>query len=121
MWSVTLYSLTADIPRNEQPLRAPAQKSAKPEYAVNAKPLLFGTLILAASAVGHARAEAPHPGCVQIAELDVDPAQLERYDSAAKEQIEAAIRLEPGRSSLGSSEYTGTEHGSLRRPKWTRQ
>ena len=33
---------------------------------------------------------------IQIAEIVVDPAQLENYKAAVAEQIEAAIRLEPG-------------------------
>ena len=33
---------------------------------------------------------------IQIAEIVVDPAQLDSYRSAVAEQIEAAIRLEPG-------------------------
>ena len=33
---------------------------------------------------------------IQIAEIDVDPAQLESYKAAVQEQIEAAIGLEPG-------------------------
>jgi quinol monooxygenase YgiN len=33
---------------------------------------------------------------IQIAEIDVDPAQLDDYVAAVAEQIEAAIRLEPG-------------------------
>jgi quinol monooxygenase YgiN len=33
---------------------------------------------------------------LQLAEIEVDAAQLENYKVAAKEQIEAAIRLEPG-------------------------
>jgi quinol monooxygenase YgiN len=33
---------------------------------------------------------------IQIAEIDVDPAQLDRYKAAVAEQIEAAVRLEPG-------------------------
>jgi quinol monooxygenase YgiN len=33
---------------------------------------------------------------VQIAEIEVDPAQLDSYKAAATEQIEAAVRLEPG-------------------------
>jgi quinol monooxygenase YgiN len=33
---------------------------------------------------------------IQIAEIQIDPAQLENYKAAVKEQIEAAIRLEPG-------------------------
>ena len=33
---------------------------------------------------------------IQIAEIVVDPAQLDTYKAAVTEQIEAAIRLEPG-------------------------
>jgi quinol monooxygenase YgiN len=66
------------------------------EWLVHAKPLLFGALMLAAFAGGQARAEERQAGYVQIAELDVDPAQLESYEAAAKEQIETAIRVEPG-------------------------
>ena len=33
---------------------------------------------------------------IQIAEIEVDPAQLESYKAAAREQIEVAVRLEPG-------------------------
>ena len=33
---------------------------------------------------------------VRVAEIGIDPAQLEPYKAAVKEQIEAAVRLEPG-------------------------
>jgi quinol monooxygenase YgiN len=33
---------------------------------------------------------------IQIAEIEVDPAQLDSYKAAATEQIEAAVRQEPG-------------------------
>jgi quinol monooxygenase YgiN len=33
---------------------------------------------------------------IQIAEIEVDPAQLDSYKAAVQEQIDAAIRLEPG-------------------------
>jgi quinol monooxygenase YgiN len=64
---------------------------------MNAKQLLtFGvTLFLAlfgAVAMGKAMAQ-QH---IQIAEIEVDPEQLESYKAAVQEQIEAAIRLELG-------------------------
>jgi quinol monooxygenase YgiN len=31
-----------------------------------------------------------------VAEIEIDPAQLEAYTTAIKEQVEAALRLEPG-------------------------
>jgi quinol monooxygenase YgiN len=33
---------------------------------------------------------------VRLAELEIDPAQLDAYESALKEEISASIRLEPG-------------------------
>jgi quinol monooxygenase YgiN len=33
---------------------------------------------------------------VRVAEIEIDPAQLDAYKIAAKEQVEAAVRLEPG-------------------------
>ncbi len=33
---------------------------------------------------------------VRMAELEIDPAQLEAYKSALKEEIETSIRIEPG-------------------------
>jgi quinol monooxygenase YgiN len=64
---------------------------------MNAKQILtFGvTLFLAlfgAAAVGEAMAQRH----IQIAEIEVEPAQLESYKAAVQEQIAVAIRLEPG-------------------------
>jgi quinol monooxygenase YgiN len=64
---------------------------------MNAKQVLtFGvTLFLAlfgAAVVGEAMVQ-QH---IQIAEIDVDPAQLESYKAAVQEQIKAAIVVEPG-------------------------
>ena len=33
---------------------------------------------------------------MRVAEIEIDPSQLEAYKAAAKQQIEAAVRLEPG-------------------------
>jgi quinol monooxygenase YgiN len=33
---------------------------------------------------------------VRVAEIEVDPARLEAYHAALKEEIEASVRLEPG-------------------------
>lgn len=33
---------------------------------------------------------------VRLAELEIDPAQIENYKAALREEIEASIRLEPG-------------------------
>jgi len=33
---------------------------------------------------------------VRVAEIEIDPVQVEAYKAAVSEQIEAAVRLEPG-------------------------
>jgi hypothetical protein len=33
---------------------------------------------------------------VRLAEIDIDPAQLESYKAAVKEEIETSVRVEPG-------------------------
>ncbi|SOD80078.1 putative quinol monooxygenase [Spirosoma fluviale] len=38
----------------------------------------------------------PKPQLVRMAQIVVDPAQLEAYNAALKEEIDASIRLEPG-------------------------
>ena len=51
----------------------------------------------ASLAWGDAGAARPPAGAVvRIAELEIDPAQLESYVAAVKEEMEAAVRLEPG-------------------------
>lgn len=54
-------------------------------------------LPLASLAWGEAGADkAPTGVVVRIAELEIDPAQLESYEAAVKEEMEDAVRLEPG-------------------------
>ena len=43
-----------------------------------------------------ATAQARPDRLVRIAELEIDPGQLEAYKSALREEIEASIRMEPG-------------------------
>lgn len=58
--------------------------------------LVLGASMLAASLGGTAAAQEAHKPYVRVAEIEIDPAQLEPYKVAVKEQIEAAVRLEPG-------------------------
>jgi quinol monooxygenase YgiN len=58
------------------------------------KQVLLGAAILASSVSGPAVAQQAQ--YVQIAELEIDPAQLERYKAAVSEHAETAIRVEPG-------------------------
>jgi quinol monooxygenase YgiN len=64
---------------------------------MNAKQyLLLSAAVLASLVPGLAAAQQPQTQYVQVAEIDIDPMQLEAYTAAVKEQIEAAIREEPG-------------------------
>lgn len=45
---------------------------------------------------GRAVSEETEEQYVQVAQIDVDPAQLENYRAAVRQQIQAAIRKEPG-------------------------
>ena len=58
--------------------------------------LVLGASVLASSLVGPAEAQETHQPYVRVAEIEIDPTQIEPYRAAAKEQIEAAVRLEPG-------------------------
>ena len=57
--------------------------------------LILGASALMSSQCGPAPAEERQAQYVQIAELEIDPAQLAAYKAAAREQIETAIRVEP--------------------------
>jgi quinol monooxygenase YgiN len=58
--------------------------------------VILGASVLASSFGGSSMAQAPKDPYVRVAEIEIDPAQFEPYKAAAKEQIEAAVRLEPG-------------------------
>ena len=64
---------------------------------MNAKQILvLGASVLAAFSGGSAMGKDSKEPYVRVAEIEIDPAQLEPYKAAVKEQIEAAVRLEPG-------------------------
>lgn len=48
------------------------------------------------SACSRAPAKPAQGQLVRLAELEIDPAQLESYQAALREEIEASIRVEPG-------------------------
>ena len=57
--------------------------------------LVLGAAVLT-SVANPAQAQELRQPYVRVAEVEIDPAQIEPYRAAAKEQIEAAVRLEPG-------------------------
>ena len=64
---------------------------------MNAKQLfVLGASMLAAALAGCAVAQQADEQYVQVAEIEVDPVQLDAYRAAVQEQIDAAIRKEPG-------------------------
>ena len=58
--------------------------------------MVLGASLLASSVIGPARAEDTQAQYIQLAEIEIEPAELENYKAAVKEHIEAAIRVEPG-------------------------
>ena len=58
--------------------------------------LILGAAVLMSFLSGGARTgETQHP-VVRIAELEIDPAQLESYKAVVKEEIDTSVRVEPG-------------------------
>jgi quinol monooxygenase YgiN len=58
--------------------------------------LVVSASMLATAFSGSAFSQETDGHYVQVAQIEVDPAQLENYRAAVIEQIEAAIREEPG-------------------------
>ncbi len=64
---------------------------------MNAKQfLILGASVLMSCMPGFAHAEEAQRPFVRLAELEIDPAQLESFKSAITEGIETAVRVEPG-------------------------
>jgi quinol monooxygenase YgiN len=60
------------------------------------KRLLFLSAAMLTAAGSPGFAQGTKEPYVRVAEIEIDPAQLETYTTAIKEQVEAALRLEPG-------------------------
>src|SRR6516164_7714110 len=58
--------------------------------------LVVGASMLATASSGSAFSQETDGQYVQVAQIEIDPAQLESYRAAAREQIDDAIREEPG-------------------------
>jgi quinol monooxygenase YgiN len=63
---------------------------------MNLKRILIAVAMVSASINSVARAQERSMNYVQVAEIEIDPAQMENYKAAVTEQIETAIRVEPG-------------------------
>ena len=58
--------------------------------------LIMGASVLILSLCGHVLADETQGPYVRIAELEVDPPQLEGFKAATKEVGETSVRVEPG-------------------------
>ena len=63
---------------------------------MNLKRSLIAVAMVLASISSAARAQEQNMNYVQVAEIEIDATQLEQYKAAVHEQIETAIRVEPG-------------------------
>ena len=63
---------------------------------MNTRRLKIGGVVLASFLNGCAVTEEPRVPFVRIAELEIDPAQLEGYKVAVKEEMETSVRVESG-------------------------
>ena len=60
------------------------------------KAVTLGLMLIAAAAPQSGKAMTNPTPIVRLAELQVDPAQLDAYLALLREEIEASVRLEPG-------------------------
>ncbi len=58
--------------------------------------LILGVSMLAAAAGGSALGQEKQDPYIQIAEIEIDPSQIDAYRTAVKDHIETAVRVEPG-------------------------
>ncbi len=58
--------------------------------------IVLSASVIASSLGGRVIADGAHDPYVRVAEIEIDPVQLEVYKAAAKEIIEDSVRLEPG-------------------------
>lgn len=92
---MTVPSRTQEKP---PPLHWDQRKEDGPVKFCRVLPLTTAVLMLCLLNPGwRAAAQEPMPHrIVRLAELEIDPAQIEKYTAALREEIEASIRLEPG-------------------------
>ena len=58
--------------------------------------LVLGTFMLTSALGARVHADELQRPYVRVAQIEIDPARLDSYKAIAKEQIETAIRVEPG-------------------------
>ncbi|WP_246708949.1 MULTISPECIES: putative quinol monooxygenase [Bradyrhizobium] len=57
---------------------------------------MIGVSLLASAAAGPALGQEKQEQYIQVAEIEIDPSQIDAYRTAVKEHIEMAVRVEPG-------------------------
>jgi quinol monooxygenase YgiN len=80
-----------------RPVRDTENPPNRREHVMNTMQLFVcGASVLSVALGGAAVAQDASEQYVQVAEIEVDPAQLNAYKAAVQEQIDAAIQKEPG-------------------------
>jgi quinol monooxygenase YgiN len=57
---------------------------------------MIGISMVALAAAGPAAGQEKQEQYIQVAEIEIDPSQVDAYRAAVKEHIEIAVRIEPG-------------------------
>lgn len=78
---------------NRHSLLTPEKRSGILYLSRSGRLLVLGLLMALSTEQAFSQ---PKPQLVRMAQIVVDPAQLEAYNAALKEEIDASIRLEPG-------------------------
>lgn len=58
--------------------------------------LMIGISLLASAAAGPTLGQEKPDQYIQVAEIEIDPSQIDAYRAAVKEHIETAVRIETG-------------------------
>jgi quinol monooxygenase YgiN len=84
------------MPSPHQTAHARASTQSLKEIEMDARQLLVLGATMLATLSAPAFAQDSKEPYVRVAEIEIDPAQLQAYKAAVKEQIEAAVQLEAG-------------------------
>jgi quinol monooxygenase YgiN len=96
---ITGYTLAATLVRDIRGRRERSRPQALGEFKeidMEFRQLLVLSAVMLTMTGGPSYGQGGKEPYVRVAEIEIDPVQLEAYQAAVKEQIEAALRIEPG-------------------------
>jgi len=94
--ATVLLQFVKPVAGRRDPSTASDAKARLMESQMRLKRLFFLSAAMLVAAGSHGFAQATKEPHVRVAEIEIDPAQLEAYTTAIKEQVESALRLESG-------------------------